>query len=138
MRYDCRGTREYNMNRNNDRGDSRNSRTQKLVRRNKRRYKIHVIMSAMFLAGFLLAVAFCSLVMSAKKTNASDPDTGGYTQMYKSVMVEQGDCLWDIADRYMSVGYDDKAEYVQAIMELNNMVDSEIHFGDYLCIPYYG
>lgn len=114
-----------------------NSKTQKLVRKNKRRYKMHALLSAVFLAGFLMAVAFCGMVVSATKTNASNPDTGGYTKMYKSIMVEQGDCLWDIADRYMSVGYDDKAEYIQEIQELNQMTDSEIHYGDYLCIPYY-
>lgn len=114
-----------------------NSRTQKLVRKNKRRYKMRSAISAVCLAGFLMSVAFCGMVMSATKTNAKDPDTGSYTKMYKSIMVEQGDCLWDIADRYMSVGYDDKEEYIQEILELNQMTDSEIHFGDYLCIPYY-
>lgn len=114
-----------------------NTRTQKLIRRNKRRYKMHAVISAVFLAGFLMAVAFCGMVMSATKTNAGNPDSGSYTKMYKSVMVEQGDCLWDIADRYMSIGYDDKAEYIQEIIELNQMTDSEIHYGDYLCIPYY-
>ena len=104
-----------------------NSKTQKLVRKNKRRYKMHALLSAVFLAGFLMAAAFCGMVVSATKTNASNPDTGGYTKMYKSIMVEQGDCLWDIADRYMSVGYDDKAEYIQEIQELNQMTDSEIH-----------
>lgn len=114
-----------------------NSRVQKLVRRNKRRYKTHAALSAVFLAGFLMAVAFCGMVLSATKTNAENPDTGGYTKMYKSVMVEQGDCLWDIADRYMSIGYDDKGEFIQEIRELNQMTGSEIHYGDYLCIPYY-
>ena len=113
------------------------SRTQKIVRRNRRRYKMYTVCSAIFLAGFLLAVAFCGVLMSATKTNASDPDTGGYTKMYKSVMIEQGDSLWDIANRYMSVGYDDINEYIQEIKEMNQMIDSEIHYGDYLCIPYY-
>lgn len=114
-----------------------NSRVQKLVSKNKRRYKMHAALSAVFLAGFLMAVAFCGMFLSATKTNAENPDTGSYTKMYKSVMVEQGDCLWDIADRYMSVGYDDKSEFIQEIRELNQMTGSEIHYGDYLCIPYY-
>lgn len=116
---------------------SNNSRVQKLVRRNKRRYKFHAAMSAVFLAGFLMAVGFCGFILSATNTNAEDPDTGSYTKMYKSVMVEQGDCLWDIADRYMSVGYDDKSEYIDEILRINQMNDTEIHYGDYLCIPYY-
>ncbi len=114
-----------------------NTRVKKLVRRNKRRYMMRAAASAVLFAGLLMVIAFSGMVISATSTNAKSPDTGSYEKMYKSVMVEQGDCLWDIADRYMSVGYDDKADYVQEIRELNQLIDSEIHYGDYLCVPYY-
>ena len=113
------------------------NRTQKLIKKNKRRYRLHAAFSAVFFAGFLLAVAFCSLVFSATKTNAGSPDTGGYTKMYKSIMIEQGDSLWDIADQYMSVGYDNKADYIEEILEMNGLNSTTIHCGEYLCIPYY-
>ena len=75
---------------------------------------------------------------SAVITDAEGLDTGSSVKMYKSVMVEQNDCIWDIAERYMGNGYSDTRDYVEEIIEINNLAGTEIHFGDYLCIPYYG
>ena len=76
--------------------------------------------------------------MSAITADAESLDSGSSVKMYKSIMVEQNDCIWDIAERYMGNGYSDTRDYVEEIIQINNLSGSEIHFGEYLCIPYYG
>lgn len=120
-----------NMKRNSNRAEM-------LVRRNKRRYMVRAAAGGIFLAGLLLIIAFGSMFVSAINTNAKSPDTGSYTKMYKSIKIESGDCLWSIADEYMSVGYTDKTEFIDEVCRINHLNDSEIHSGEYLCIPYYG
>ena len=56
---------------------------------------------------------------------------------YKSVMVEQGDSLWSIAEENMSEEWGSVKEYVQAIKKLNNKSDNQINAGAYISIPYY-
>lgn len=114
-----------------------NNRVHKLVRKNRRRKSVKAVQSAVVIVLVLLCVSFAGLKFSAININAKGSETGGYDKMYKSVMVEQNECLWDIADRYMGVGYSDKRAYVDEIRRLNKLSGDDIHYGEYICIPYY-
>ena len=56
---------------------------------------------------------------------------------YTSVQVQKGDTLWSIADSYMTEEYTDITEYINEIRMINHIDESDIHYGDYLTIPYY-
>ena len=118
------------MNRNQNR-------VHRIVRRNKRRRVIKAIESVFVVAVILTCVSFAGLKISAISINAKGSDTDSFEKRYKSVMVEQDDCLWNIADRYMSVGYTDKRSYVDEVRTLNNINSDEVHYGEYICVPYY-
>lgn len=118
--------------------DRRKSCSRKLVMRNKRRKAIRTLISVSCISIVIFSLFFAGLKISAVVTGAKELDSGHSQKLYKSVMVEQNDCLWDIADRYMGSGYSDKNVYVAEVMELNNLSGSEIHYGEYLCVPYYG
>ena len=55
----------------------------------------------------------------------------------KSVYVDDNDTLWSIAEEYYTDEYNDIKEYVNAIMETNNLSSDVIFKGSYLIIPYY-
>lgn len=114
-----------------------NNHAKKLVRRNKRRKSRRTFRNAVFACLFLFCVAFAGFKAGAISTNAQNSNPEGSEKLYKCVMVEQNDCLWDIADRYMGRGYADKRTYVEEVRQINNLESDELHFGTYLCIPYY-
>lgn len=112
--------------------------SKKLVMRNKRRKAIRTMLGVSCVCMIACMMFFAGFKTSAVVTGAKELDSGHSEKLYKSVMVEQNDCLWDIAERYMGVGYSDKNDYVAEVMQLNNLSGTEIHYGEYLCVPYYG
>jgi LysM repeat protein len=77
---------------------------------------------------FILLVFACSSFADAHNNSE---------KYYTSVYVESGDTLWSFADRYCSVEYNDKDEYIKEVMRLNHLTSSDIHSGSYLILPYY-
>lgn len=114
------------------------SRSKKIVMRNKRRKAVRTVFGVSGVCIIACLLFFAGFKSSAVVTGAKELDSGHSEKLYKSVMIEQNDCLWDIAERYMGVGYSNTNDYVAEIMQINNLSGSDIHYGEYLCIPYYG
>lgn len=55
---------------------------------------------------------------------------------YKSIEVQAGDTLWDIAEVYMDESYHSVNEYVNELIEINQLGSGKIHEGRYLTIVY--
>ncbi len=53
---------------------------------------------------------------------------------YTSITVSYGDTLWDIANEYMNDDYTDAREYVDEIMQINNLADEHITAGNKLIV----
>ena len=56
---------------------------------------------------------------------------------YTSILVEEGDTLWSIADEYMTSEYEDRDSFMDEVREMNHLTGSIIHAGSTLLIPYY-
>lgn len=82
---------------------------------------------------FCVCMIFGSLFVSAHE-NAADEQTV-YTY-YKSIEIQPGDTLWDIAEDTMTSEYDSVPEYVQVLKEMNNLDSDDIQAGQYLMIAY--
>ena len=54
-----------------------------------------------------------------------------------SIMINDNDTLWSIAEEYYSSEYKDINHYIDVIMKANNLSDTTIHSGNFLIIPYY-
>lgn len=68
---------------------------------------------------------------------ASSDRTATSYKYYKSICIEEGDTLWDIADKYIAgtdISHDD---YIREICELNQIYKNEIHAGEYIVVSYY-
>lgn len=84
--------------------------------------------------GMVLSVCmiFGSFFVSAHE-NTSDPTVYTY---YKSIEIQPGDTLWDIAEDTKTSEYDSVQDYVQALKEMNNLDSDDIQAGQYLMIAY--
>lgn len=75
---------------------------------------------------------FGSFFVSAHE-NTSEQTVYTY---YKSIEIQPGDTLWDIAEDTMTSEYDSVPEYVQALKDMNNLDSDHIEAGQYLMISY--
>ena len=78
------------------------------------------------------SVVFGSIFSSAKNP---DEDIQRY-KYYKSIVIEQGDSLWSIAQEYKSNDVTTK-EYVEELKELNALKSENIREGQHLMVAYY-
>ncbi len=86
-------------------------------------------------AGLLLIILLCSVLFITKTVTAQRE--GERIKLVTSIEIKKGDTLWSIATRYMSEEYDDLNEYIEEIKNSNGMVSDEIHFGNFIIVPYY-
>ncbi len=64
---------------------------------------------------------------------------GQEVRYYKSIEIQKGDTLWDIAEEYASdIYYDSTQDYVDELKEINNLTSDTIHSGRHLIVVYYG
>ncbi|GEM_PF-3196861 len=84
-------------------------------------------------AGSFLVLILVSLVIVKGSVST---DTSDSTRYYTSITVESEDTLWNIADRY-NHGTENRQDYMQSIMQLNNMTSDMLYEGKNLIVYYY-
>lgn len=60
----------------------------------------------------------------------------GQFKYYKSIQIQPGDTLWEIAEDTMTSEYDSVAEYVDVLKDMNSLSSDNIEAGQYLMIAY--
>lgn len=80
-----------------------------------------------------VCVFFGAFLVSAHEKDL--PQETLYTY-YKSIEIQPGDTLWDIAEATMTSQFDSVPEYVEAIKDMNQLESDEIHYGQHLIIAY--
>ncbi len=81
----------------------------------------------------IVAVLIC--VLAVNKVSASQHSKR--EKMVTSVVVKEGDSLWEIANEYYSDEYESIDDYIEDIMKTNNISSTNIIVGNSLIIPYY-
>ena len=77
------------------------------------------------------SVVFGTFLVSAHENTGNDVYT-----YYRSIEIQPGDTLWDIAEETMTSEYDSTAEYVQVLKDMNNLSSDHIQSGMHLMIAY--
>ena len=89
------------------------------------------------ITGFIIALIGCmsfrAFFVSAHEGTLSDQTVYKY---YKSIEIQPGDTLWDIAEETMTSEYDSIPEYVEVLKEMNALESDRIEAGQYLIIAY--
>lgn len=60
-----------------------------------------------------------------------------YDKYYKSIQIQEGDSLWQIAGEYCQDSPMNKGEYISALRQMNNLKRDTIHKGQYLTVVYF-
>ena len=96
----------------------------------KQRKIIAIIVLVFVSLGILLGTSINALA-------SSKADVASYNKYYKSVRIEAGDTLWNIADEYIADLNIDKQKYIEEICRLNSICEDDIYAGEYIVIAYY-
>lgn len=81
----------------------------------------------------IITLVFCITT----KVKAANMNNIGKQIRVKSIMIQEGDTLWEIAKENYSEEFKDLNSYIQSIKECNNISSDTIHTGMYLIVPYY-
>ena len=110
--------------------------TSRLHKASKRRRQVDL--KRLFLAVFAaVIVAGLSVFAGSELVDAHDTKDVVICKYYKSIEIEEGDSLWSIAKEYMTEDYNSIYEYINEVMEMNNLESEQIQEGQYLTIVYY-
>ena len=102
--------------------------------RRKRAAKRQLITALILFFTVLASVLIISNCLRANQVKASSWKAENI--YYKTVEVEEGDTLWDLADRYMGEKSFSRQEYIEQVKELNHLIGDTIESGAYLMVPY--
>ena len=97
-----------------------------------RRQKLLIGLCVFFLA-FIVTIKTNAFLSEAQ----SDEGTLTNYKYYKSIQIQPGDTLWEIAKENMSDEYDSIEDYIDEIKELNHLKSDIIQQNTYLTIGYY-
>lgn len=99
--------------------------------------KEQIFMLKTILATILFCLTFCIAVLKfTSHSNAEIMNEREVKISYTSVMIQQEDTLWSIAEEqtahYPEVHLKD---YISEVKRINGLSNNEIHYGEYLIIP---
>ncbi len=89
------------------------------------------------LLGIIVTSILIFLIMQFSAQSVSADETAPLQKYYKSIELEAGDTLWELADTEMGVGYTDKREFISEIEDINHVDANTLHEGANLIIPYF-
>lgn len=101
-------------------------------RKSRKAVQNKIVMTATFV---LVAVIIAGGSISGFARARKEEDT--CYKYYTSVLVEQGDSLWSIAQENMTPEYERIEEYIREVRSLNHLCGDHIHAGEYLILPKY-
>lgn len=92
-------------------------------------------LSGLFVFIITLTV-ICGFIVTGDFQSLAQTENGAYGKLYKSITIEKGDTLWDIAEEYITDDYESIDEYVSVLMDMNNLKSDKILYGDQLIVAY--
>ena len=94
-------------------------------------YRMRVLFIVVLAAAALMV---CGLFISHTHRVYAAQSADGQIH-YESYVVESGDTLWSIADRYHESSFASREDYIREVMRVNQLTSSHIYEGDLLVIP---
>lgn len=116
--------------------DERRSERRIRVNRMKRRRELRKHILTLVLT-FVLVIT-CSMMFFTVKTKAQNRDEAVCYKYYKSITVSRGDSLWIYAAEYADEDhYDSYQNYIDEVLQMNELSSESITAGQHLIVPYY-
>ena len=108
-------------------------------REKKRRARIVARRRMFLLLATILFITIGSIIFGSifSSAQAGAEESGVEYKYYKSIMIKEGDTLWSIAKQYETDAYKNTQEYIDELIETNNLSSDGIQEGQYLMVVYY-
>ncbi len=94
------------------------------------RYKLFFMMIMVAVVVLVAGLLISSFARRAQAGSFSDQQI-----RYESYVVEPGDTLWSIADRYTETVFSSREAYIDEVKRVNQLTSSNIYEGDLLALP---
>ena len=109
----------------------------RIIRRQQelRRRRIRIAAALVMTVIIILAAVFAGIRMTTKTTSAAHEHTP--VLYYKSIEVQTGDTLWDLAGREIGPGWADRFEWIAEVERANGLDNDRITAGAFIVVPYY-
>lgn len=102
------------------------------MNRKENRFQKSNIVWIVCIAIVVLFLVFINAYIIVKAEGQSVPE---HKKIYKSITIEQNQTLWDIAEEYCNDDYyDNKNEYIDEIMQINQLQTDLIYEGYHLIV----
>ena len=88
-----------------------------------------ILLTVTFILILAASLVFGAFFVSAREDRSAEADS-----YYKSIRIQSGDTLWNIASDNMTDEYDSIDEYIQLIKDTNGLESDYIQAGQYLII----
>lgn len=109
--------------------------SERRIRNNKmkrqRQLKKNILLTLMTLCIVVtLAITFGSILSKAN-------DGQEQYKYFTSIEVKRGDSLYAFAKAYMDTHYESEEHYIDEVMNINHLKDTDIKAGQFIIVPYY-
>lgn len=111
--------------------------SERRIRNNKRKRQLQLKRKGFFfLISLIFAIAISSMFFGISAKASDSEETASY-KYYTSIMIQEGDSLWSLAEKNCDKNFKSKMAYIEEIKEINGLSDEKLISGQYLIIPYY-
>lgn len=116
----------------------RSERAQKRKYQRERIRRTRQIFERVLLTVCLIALLAIGSSVILTKATTTEEAKNVYYKYYTQIEIQSGDSLWEIAGKYMVNGpYESRRDYMNEIVELNQLSGTKIIKGQHLIVPYY-
>lgn len=113
-------------------------RSERRIIKNRIRRQREIKKNFLILVMTICLIVTGSLSLNGFRSNAKDDSEAVSYKYYKSITVANDDTLWSIAQEYMDAEhYESIYDYIEEVKSMNTLTDENIHYGEYLIVPYY-
>lgn len=88
-------------------------------------------------AACFTVLLFVTIFMGRTMFTSMAKEESAATPYYKSVRIQEGDSLWELANQYKDGSSMSTHEYVDQLRQMNSLKKDTIHAGQYLTVVYY-
>ena len=116
----------------------RSERAQKRKYRRDRSRRTRQIIERVLLTVCIIALLAIGSSVILTKATTTEEAKDVYYKYYTQIEIADGDSLWEIAGKYMEHGpYESRKDYMNEVVELNQLSSTTIIAGQHLVVPYY-
>lgn len=90
-----------------------------------------------FISVSIIILVICCMGICLFKTDSVASSHINREKCYKSIKIQAGDSIWNIAMENYTNDWESLESYIEEIKEFNGLKGEEINYDNYISIPYY-